>query len=96
MSDDRTLLERAASTPAEQIEIMRHALGIRRGQREYRNHFCTGPGSDDYANCEALVAAGCMSKRKGSALSGGDDIYHVTATGRAIVRAAAAMGGWQG
>ena len=63
-----------------QRDIMMHALGY--GSPVYRNHFCTGPGSTDYPHCEALVKAGMMSRRDGSALSGGDYVYHVTAFGK--------------
>lgn len=44
-----------------QRDILRHTLGVGRGRIGWRNHFCTGPGSDDYADCEALVAAGLMT-----------------------------------
>lgn len=71
----------------EQREIMRHALGLNRGSRKYRNHFVTGPGSTDYPHCEELVAAGLMTKRAGNVLSGGDDIYSVTDAGRAALKA---------
>jgi len=41
-----------------QRDIMKHALGVGRGNKTgWRNHFVTGPGSDDYADCEALVEA---------------------------------------
>lgn len=46
-----------------QHDIIRHTLGIRDGKPGYRNHFCTGEGSDDFADCEALVAAGVMERR---------------------------------
>lgn len=72
-----------------QQDILRHALGIEQARREYRNHFVTGPGSDDYADCESLVAAGLMIKRAGSVLSGGDPIYLVTDAGRAVARGTA-------
>lgn len=66
--------------------IMRHALGCGRGERGerggWRNHFVTGPGSDDYDDCEALVAAGLMRKRGGGPLSGGDPVYNVTDAGQ--------------
>lgn len=74
-----------ASMPAKRLDILRHALGIRPGQRAFRNHFVTGPGSTDYEHCEALVAAGLMSKRQGSPLSGGDPVYQVTEAGRAAI-----------
>lgn len=70
----------------EQRDIIRHALGRTRADREYRNHFVTGPGSTDYPHCEALVAAGMMTKRAGNVLSGGDDIYSVTDAGRAALK----------
>ena len=45
-----------------QRDILRHALGVGRGRTAgWRNHFCTGPGSDDYSDCEALVAAGLVT-----------------------------------
>ena len=64
-----------------QRDILRHALGLGRERNSYRNHFVTGPGSDDYADCEALVAAGLMHRREGNPLSGGDPIYSVTKAG---------------
>jgi hypothetical protein len=69
-----------------QREIMRHALGYGSRNPGYRNHFCTGPGSTDYPHCEALVEAGMMAKRGGNALSGGDNVYQVTDTGRAALK----------
>ena len=42
------------------IQIMKHALGISNGGKEYRNYYVTGPGSDDYEYCEALFARGFM------------------------------------
>jgi hypothetical protein len=72
----------AASNP--RIEILQHALGIRKvGDKPFRNHFVTGPGSTDYDACEALVSEGLMTKRAGNALTGGDPCYHVTEAGRA-------------
>ena len=44
-----------------QLEILRHAVGW---PENYRNHFCTGEGSDDFEDCEALVAAGIMTRHK--------------------------------
>jgi len=69
-----------------QREILRHALGFgRRTRPGWRNHFVTGPGSDDYADCEALVAAGLMTKRSGGPLSGGDPVYRVTDAGQDLM-----------
>lgn len=76
---------------AEQFSILRHALGIGDcgTKPPYRNHFVTGEGSDDHAHCMALVERGLMTRRNGSALSGGDDVFSVTADGRL-----AAAGTW--
>lgn len=66
----------------EQIELARHALGLGNGRRiSFRNHFVTGPGHSDYDNWIAMVAAGDAVRRKGSELSGGDDIFYLTPSG---------------
>lgn len=75
----------------EQHNILRHALGLssvglKSSDREFRNHFVTGPGSTDYPHCEGLVALGLMTKRPGYALSGGDPIYAVTDAGKMAAR----------
>lgn len=44
-----------------QLEILRHAVGW---PNNHRNHFCTGEGSYDFEGCEALVAAGIMTRHK--------------------------------
>ena len=67
----------------QQIDIMRHALGVCGRRSAFRNHFVTGPGSTNYDHCEALVAAGLMRRYAGTELSGGDPIFVVTDAGRA-------------
>lgn len=70
------------------LHILQHSLGVNEyGEgRQYRNHFCTGPGSNDYDNCLALVAEGLMTRNKGSEISGGDDIFCVTQKGIAHIK----------
>lgn len=72
---------------AKQLHILQHSIGADEfgRQRHDRNHFVTGEGSDDYPHCMALVEACLMTRRAGSAISGGDDIFHVTPAGRAYV-----------
>ena len=70
----------------EQRDILRHALGLGRGSREYRNHFVTGPGTTDYPHCEALVTAGLMRRRDLNPLSGGELLYSVTDAGRVALK----------
>ncbi len=66
-----------------QLHILQHSLGLDQygGGTQYRNHFVTGPGSKDFANCRALVAGGLMTERAGNELSGGDSIFCVTPKG---------------
>lgn len=65
------------------LHILQHSLGLDAFGRgvSYRNHFCTGPGGDDYAECLALVARGLMTRTKGNEITGGDDVFRVTDAG---------------
>lgn len=65
------------------LQILQHSLGLDQygDGNQYRNHFCTGPGSTDFDDCRALVAEGLMTERAGNALSGGDSVFHVTPKG---------------
>jgi hypothetical protein len=72
-----------------QLQILQHSIGADEHGRIVRgggrNHFVTGDGSKDHPHCMALVEAGLMTRRTGSAISGGDDIFHVTETGKRYV-----------
>ena len=63
-----------------QIDIMKHALGW---PKSYRNHYNTGEGSDDFADCEALVTAGLMVRRSIDWVP--DYLYIVTERGKALL-----------
>jgi hypothetical protein len=65
------------------LQILQHSLGLNEfGQgSQYRNHFVTGSGTTDYPTCMALVEQGLMTRRSGSAISGGSDIFSVTDAG---------------
>lgn len=67
----------------EHLHILQHSLGLDQyGQgRQYRNHFVTGPETDNYPACRALVEAGLMYERTGNALTGGDPCFAVTLAG---------------
>jgi hypothetical protein len=71
------------------LHILQHSLGVDPCGRgtTLRNHFITEPGSADHAHCLALVAAGLMTRRAGNELTGGGDLFMVTAAGRAFVAA---------
>ncbi len=65
-----------------QIEFARHALGLPNSRRRsYRNHFVTGPGTADFDDWQAMVAAGFARRRAGNALTGGDDLFWLTREG---------------
>jgi len=67
---------------ARQIELARHALGLRPGRlRSFRNHFVAGPGHVDFADWDAMVAAGFATKRTSSVLPPGDLMFHLTRAG---------------
>lgn len=73
----------------EHLHVLQHSIGADEHGRIVRgggrNHFVTGDGSKDHLLCVALVEYGLMTRRPGSAISGGDDIFHVTAAGRLYV-----------
>lgn len=65
-----------------QIALARHALGLSsRKTVSYRNHFCAGPGHDDFEEWEAMVAAGFATKRASKMLAEGDVFFHLTRAG---------------
>ncbi len=66
-----------------QRELARHALGLTDARRKvtYRNHFVTGEGSADYASWLAMVEDGYATRRAGSPLTGGDDLFRLTRAG---------------
>ena len=69
-----------------QKQLARHALGFPNKQNvSYRNHFCTGPGTTDYTEWEAMVAQGDAVKRTGPHW-GGDNMYYLTLQGALAAR----------
>lgn len=75
----------AAGVPADELSILRHALGVGEDgcSPSYRNHFVTGEGGADHRLCMALVTRGFMVRRAGNAITGGSDLFNVTLAGRA-------------
>lgn len=70
------------------LEILQHARGYDRyGHGSgYRNHFVTGPGSDDFADCNELVQLGFMHDYGAKKICGGDHCFVVTADGEVAIR----------
>ena len=65
----------------EKREILRHALGLNRGDavEPTRNHYAAEQG---YIDCEELVIKGAMVK--GRIMEGGLQLYHVTNFGKEL------------
>ena len=70
------------------LHILRHSLGLdHHGHgHPYRNHFCTGPGTDDFPACRQLTDQGLMQEHVPSALTGGMHLFTVTDAGAEHVR----------
>ena len=64
-----------------QKELARHALGLTKQKRSYRNHFVAGPGHSDYVHWLVMVEQGDAHRRPGTEISGGDDIFWLTEAG---------------
>lgn len=69
---------------ARQLHVLQHSLGVDKyGQgNQYRNHFVTGMGSDDWPICIGLCALGLMQDHGVNALAGGDHCFTVTERGK--------------
>jgi len=63
-----------------EIEIIKHSLGLNRRAKPYRNYFCTGEGSTDFDACENLVNQKLMTRHKKEFIT--DYIYCVTEEGK--------------
>lgn len=76
----------AAMLTVKQRDLIRHALGLTRQRISYRNHFVTGEGSDDYPEWMKMVEIGAARRRKGNAITGGDDVFYVTWAGANVAK----------
>lgn len=69
-----------------QRELARHALGFPNKQNEsYRNHFCVGPGQDDYEEWQDLISKGLAVKRTDGPW-GGSHMFFLTLEGALMCR----------
>lgn len=65
-----------------QLELARHALGLRNGKKvSYRNFFCAGREHQDWPDWYAMWIAGFAHHRIHVPHFGGDDIFHLTRKG---------------
>jgi len=68
--------------PPRQIALARHALGLKPGCLvSYRNRFLAGPGHPDYADWQAMVAAGQAKRLESEYLPPGDVLFYLTRAG---------------
>lgn len=67
----------------EELHILQHSLGVDQHGRgsHYRNHFVTGPGSDDWDLCCELDERGLMKDHGKSGLCGDNHWFSVTEKG---------------
>lgn len=72
---------------AAELHVLQHSLGVDQYGRgnQYRNRFVTGPETDDFPICRALVALGFMVDHDAQAITGGMHCFSVTDAGRAAM-----------
>lgn len=71
-----------ADLTAQQRDLARHALGLDgRRKQSYRNRFVTGPESIDHPAWMQMLADGFARRLDGNQLTGGDDLFWLTAAG---------------
>ena len=56
--------EKGSTSIPKKEQIIRHALGLDRSKKEYRNNYFAGPDHEDYPVLEALVMEGKMVKSR--------------------------------
>jgi ABC-type metal ion transport system substrate-binding protein len=73
-----------------QVQIMKHALGISKKPKPYRNHYVADKGHHSYEDLKFLVKAGYMGEKTKSTISDtisdGGDIFYVTEVGMALFK----------
>lgn len=66
------------------LDIMRHATGLSRSKKAYRNYFCADEHHSDMPLINDLVAAGLMQAAR-KINDGRDTIYIVTTAGASMI-----------
>jgi len=82
MKPPEALTEEHPALSAKQWHLLRHALGLNRGNVAYRNYFSTDKSADSYADLIELVEWGYMTVREAPDWSGDGFIFHATDKGR--------------
>ena len=76
-------INREERTLKERLHILQHSLGVDKygHGNQYRNHFATGPGNDDFDNCCSLVEMGLMQDFGTRSFTGDMHCFVVTPAG---------------
>lgn len=89
-TEQQRVEEIAKGLSAEEIGILRHALGVPESKRApktfYRDHFVTEEGSRYHPTCMSLVERGLMTRRANCKIFGGMDCFNVNGRGEAVIR----------
>lgn len=72
------------TTTDQELDVLRHTLGLKRGDVAYRNHFCADVGHEDMPALESLVSKGLMRKRADPIAAG--FVFYATAQGIEFAR----------
>jgi hypothetical protein len=69
------------------LHILQHSLGVDQYGRgnQYRNYFATGPGCDNFGQCNELVSLGFMEDHGPLQVAGGLHYFAVTPNGIDVV-----------
>lgn len=69
------------------LHILQHSLGCDQyGQgTQYRNHFVTGPGSEDFDDCRQMAAEGLLKDHGAQRMYAGDHLFTVSDKGKAVM-----------
>lgn len=76
-------MKAAVTVTDEEVDLLRHALGLDRARVSYRNHYSVSPKAETYPICTRLLSKGLMER---SATYTSTMIhFHVTDAGKALV-----------
>lgn len=75
------------ATPAAQLRLLEHALGLDQANEPYRNYYVSLEGNDDWADLVALANRGLMDRQYIPVAAGiTTGMFHVTIAGCDLLR----------
>jgi len=75
--------EESPRVTQEQLDMMRHTIGIRDAKKPYRNYYNASEGCDGFQNLVDLVEMGLMERYKSSVSS--DTCFFLTVAGHKML-----------